>query len=873
MNFLASLFVTVRRGLAPVLALSLFAGCGAGSRMTDADRLRAEYCEPTIASHEFVETPFHGGKPANILSFTEIRSRINISCNSCHRYPAKTNGFSYFDDYKGQQLADDQTGKLGYVPGLSETAEKMREYILNPAQEKSRMPPADHRKDPEAALQLGRDIGSWIQAGKPQGTFEVGKVAEERTGKLRPEVPHSTTDLGDCVPKAKAAGFDAKADYFFENAKELPRYLSDTDLTTLDPFELAQHGTFAYNVEYPLWADNADKGRWIHVPMKIENGQLVKQPVDFDAVKGQFRIPRNTRFYKTFYKPVKLPNGQTRMRRMETRLIVAREPFADALMGTYQWDEAEQVATLVTASYRDGTPWRDVKFDVVVNETTLETRPYAIPGRTRCIDCHMGSPMGNAVLGFIPLQINRRPLGGAGRLELVRESDLTQVRRLISYAVLGGLTSEAELPVLEQAGVQPARNDHELRVSGYVIGNCMHCHNPEGYAIKSGNGIELMFTPGALFGFNTEKSAVTFSGRKLVDFMGGLDTSHIWHKLTDPPESFGIYSRMPMHTAATPDCRALTYFGKWIRSFESLAAAAEFDPKCSKKENPNDWIELDLTWPETDHYTPRRADWQDLKGGMPQRYRDLVMSPAMTEAIKTKFPIGYWTEKPSCSFPAVDIPAEKRLPWMMDGDKPYKPFGQVYFTTPGSYFYQNTCIRCHGPKADGKSSLATNIAVWSKGDVRVANFMKDMFGNGLENLKTFDIDGKNYAGNYLIWMASEGTRVQFPPQLSVIVGSHGGRMLNVIRERCLDQIRPNGASDWDEDYFLFNTMCFMDNLQPGAEELRYAGEKPVHPEAVEAWADRAASNAGWAVFDYLKNAAQGTWPPRLDQCELEFGGK
>jgi hypothetical protein len=499
--------------LAEGLTLFAIIGCNGADQMSEADRLRSEYCPAVDAAHAFLERPYTGGK-GNILTFQAIRASVNSACARCHQQPAKTGGFSYFDGILGQDVSVD--GKTVPLPGFTEAAERMRDAIFSADPKKKMPPPEDRDKNPDGFLEIGNKLNEWIAAGKPDGGFEVGKANTVPSGKFRPVVPNQTSDLGDCVPTAKAVGFDYKLDRFFEAADQLPKYLSDTDLVSLDPLALARHGTFAYNVEYPLWADNAEKGRWIHVPMKMNGDHLEKQPITFDAVNGGFNIPPNTRFYKTFYRAVKLPNKTTRMRRVETRLIVARQPWDKSLFGTYQWDDTEQIATLVDAPYRDGTPWKDLEFDVVSEEKTGATRPYAIPGRDRCIDCHRGSPMNNFVLGFQPLQINKRPLGAGGRVDLALDSDLSQVDRFISYGLLGGIKSAAELPVLESSGNSLPRNEYELRANGYTIGNCYHCHNPNGLAIISDNGITLTLGPGALFQFNTAQRSVELPQRRLV---------------------------------------------------------------------------------------------------------------------------------------------------------------------------------------------------------------------------------------------------------------------------------------------------------------------------------------------------------------------
>jgi hypothetical protein len=815
--------------------------------MSDAEKRRAEFCKPVLANHSFIETPFTGSD-AKMLSFQTIRANINSACASCHAVPANTGGFTYVDSWQGKELSVNGVSK--WYPGFQETAEKMRDYILH-SDEKKRMPPEERRaKNPESFLEMGRQLDLWIVAGKPQGTFEAGKVPDNRKGKFRPTKPRQTSDLGDCIPTAKAIGQDYDADRFFETATELPKYLTDTDMFTLDPYELATHGTVAYNVEYPLWADNAEKGRWIHIPMKMESGKLKKQAVTYDAKSRKFIIPENTRFYKSFYRAVTLPNKQVRMRRMETRIIVARTPWEKSLFGTYQWDESEQVATLVEAPYRDGTTFKDLIFDVVVDEAKNKMRPYAIPGRQRCVDCHMGSEMNNFILGFTPLQINKRPWGGGGRTEFPSTHDLDQVERFISYGVLDGLKRPEELPVIETFGETSPESIHALRANGYATGNCYHCHNPAGLAFTKENGVQLELGPGKLFRFNTERKSTQVTSRKLVHHNGELESSQIWHKIFDPPAQQGMFSQMPMHTPGSPDCKVITLMGKWIRSFESQAAAEAWEPQC-KKENPFFWIDMDFTWPASDTYVPRRDDWASPEG-MSQRYRDLTLTPSLAKTIRDEYAVGWWAKKPECKFPDAELPAEKRRPWMVKPDgTPKRSWGEVHYSTPGAFFYRSTCIKCHGPRADGDSSLAKGILNWSGGSVRVANLIDGMFGKKNANLSTFERDGKNYAGNYMIWMAMEGTRVRFPSELSSIVGKHGGQMLNGVRDRCLAQISTEKpSSPIFAEYEVYNKVCFMENLHPGHPDLAFDGRTntALHPERVEAWLDRAAWNAGWAIF-------------------------
>lgn len=838
--------------------------------------LKSRYCLPAKAANPFPERRFLGQRFASTLSFAELRDAVNSSCRDCHQAPAQAGGVSYIDSHSAEERTIG--GSTRVFPGLSEMAESFAHAIKTPDEPtRKQMPPEGRRKNnPEGYLRVGRMIEAWMAAGKPNGPFTMQEGDAKQPDSGAPYVPSS--DIGDCVPVPEAVGWDYRRDRAFEEMKELPKSLIETDLFSLDAFDLAQKGTVAYNVEFPLWADNNEKGRWVHVPMKIDGSRLVRQSITYDAQAKRFDIPENTRFYKSFYKLVKGKDGKTvRARRIETRIILVRYPFERTLFGTYRWDETEQVATLVDTPYRDGTPFRDTVFPVLTDERKGTYRKYAIPGRHRCLECHMGSDTKSFILGFSPLQINRRKPGEYARNQKVSADEITLAERLAAYGVVSGYVRAEELPRLESAGTASFKNIYEFRAQQYMVGNCAHCHNPEGFAAKS--GITLSLHAGAIFNFNTRMRSVNYPNRAIVHTSGDEGRSYIYNKLADPPQSQGIYSRMPMHTPGTPDCNALTAIGKWVRSFESIAAAEAFEPECKTAPDDFDFVEQDFTWPRNEGYVPRRDDWKDPQNGMPQKFRDLVYTPGLQELVTRSYAVGYWNEKDECKFPEIDLPAEKRRPWMIDDEgNPKYPFGQVYYATPGSWYFRTTCIKCHGPDADGNTDLARGILNWSGGAVRVANLRDELFGNQGQNLGIFDVtvDGntvRNLGGNYLIWMAMEGTRVKFPPEASNFTGRHGAQMLNRVRDSCLRQISPDKASSPNyPEHEIYRDVCFFNNWSPGDERLRFDPEslEPVHPEQVELWLDRAAYNAGWAIFQYLKDASIGLTRPGNDQCEKVF---
>lgn len=818
---------------------------------------KEKMCPSFYDASAFKERTYSGQKTGGKMSFQEIRNSVNSACMNCHMAPSDSGGFTYEDNYES----------------IAKNADKIANALLHSDEDKKMPPLSRRKKNPEAFTQIGLNLKSWIAANKPEGEFDL----------ISDSAPKSISivaggELGECTPTKEAVGFDYKKDLWFAGIKKLPLTLAETDMVSLDQLELADHGTFSYNVEYPLWTDNSSKGRFVHVPYKIVDGKLIQQSIEYNSQDKKFIIPENTRFYKTFYKLVKQKDGKTRARRIETRIIVVRYPQSETLFGTYAWDESEQVATLVQTPYRDGSTFKDTVFKVVTDEQKGTTRTYGIPGKHRCLECHMGSEGRNLVLGFSPLQINRRNIGEAGRVDPINEAEKTQVKRFLEYGVLKGVQHTDQLAKLEWTGRERPRNTLELKANGYFVGNCAHCHNPNGFAFSKENGMTLNLSAGETFNFNTMTKSLQIPTRPIVHHEGNLDLSHIYRKVADPPEAQGMTSQMPMHTAGAPDCKALLVLGQWIKSFGNYNEAVNWKPDCKPAADVK-WIDQDFTWPSSDVYIPRRDDWKNPKTGMPDEpFGNLDLTPDLEKILTKEYAVGYWNKKETCNFPNVNLPQADIRPWMMSGLKPKRPFGEVYNTTPGSWFFRTGCMKCHGENADGNTALARGILNWSGGSVRVANLRDGMFGNGGNNLSTFDgVDSngvkKNFAGNYLIWMAMKGTKVKFPDELSSIIGKHGGQMLNQVKDKCLRQISPEKASNPNyTDHEIYYKVCFQNNLYPGHPDLAFdkSTAKPLYPEKVEEWLDRAAYNGGWAIYLYLKDNAQNVFRPGNDECEKVY---
>ena len=162
----------------------------------------------------------------------------------------------------------------------------------------------------------------------------------------------------------------------------------------------------------------------------------------------------------------------------------------------------------------------------------------------------------------------------------------------------------------------------------------------------------------------------------------------------------------------------------------------------------------------------------------------------------------------------------------------------------------------------------------------MANFVSGLFGNGGENLKEFDskkINGENQnlAGQYLIWMAMEGTKVNFPPEASAFLKGHKAQMLRQIRDKCGRHLpgAQQEASNRHEDFSIFRDVCYFENSAPNDPNLQFNDDGlAINPLKQNEWLDRASINAGWAIFEYLKNdLSKGKPAPSKSECEVTFG--
>jgi mono/diheme cytochrome c family protein len=547
---------------------------------------------------------------------SDLYTQFNSICGRCHGSAQGLGGFQVKsqDDF----IAAMTDPMLDVVKHITSDAADPNDP-LGPTDP---MPPFDEaplgmpytKRDPtDPVKEFAELVQQWVMLMKPASfQYALPGIANGGSEATVP-IPSAAigdpmTNIGNCIPNqallytaqskmdtldamfAAAKAAPIAAGVTAQQAIGLPLHLSETDLVTFDSATLAGMGVIAYAPGYPLWSDNAGKLRYIRVPRGTS--------VAFDKATQSFTIPPNTRFYKTFMKQIVDTDGSLRYRKIETRLIVSRPggtPAGNgvenpaALFGTYRWNDDESDAVLVTTPLNSGAPFGDTVIQYNTNEplaadllsgqpadpegTLLSNgaaRHYAIPSSQRCVQCHEGSESNSFVLGFLPLQINRRPTGVGGTIEATGPDELTQMQRFIDYGLVTGLASPSDILPLEQAeGTRSPRNDYELVAQGYMLGNCAHCHNPGGFPSQQNPVLVplLNFYPstiGGIFQFPLERT----SPRIFRGITGDGLLPYITPSLMDQPRVIAD-PFMALGPARTSD-GSFTLAGAWYAPWRSL---------------------------------------------------------------------------------------------------------------------------------------------------------------------------------------------------------------------------------------------------------------------------------------------------------------
>lgn len=228
-------------------------------------------------------------------------------------------------------------------------------------------------------------------------------------------------------------------------------------------------GITAYAPAVPLWADNAEKERWISLP----------PGTTIDATDpSEWTFPVGTKVWKQFSRDGK---------RVETRLFQKTQP-GYWVRTTYAWNAEETAATI---SPGGDIPWGD-------------GGTYHIPTPDECDQCHRGRT--DRLLGFEQVSLGLAGATGLTLAELVADKLLTPAPSRTSLTVGDDGTGVAAVP-LEWLHI-----------------NCgVSCHNDNSNSTAYGSSMRLRLDPTLLDG----RSSVDFDTRTTT--LGMIANNPMWN--------------------------------------------------------------------------------------------------------------------------------------------------------------------------------------------------------------------------------------------------------------------------------------------------------------------------------------------------------
>jgi uncharacterized repeat protein (TIGR03806 family) len=240
-------------------------------------------------------------------------------------------------------------------------------------------------------------------------------------------------------------------------AKKPPKLLSEfgffDDLRAQKPAA----GVVPFRLNTPLFSDNAQKFRFVHVP----EGKAAR----YDDTET-FEFPVGTALIKTFAFPADYRKPDENLRLIETRVLLRQDDGWQAW--AYLWNDEQTDATLKIAGAR-------VDISTVAADGVPLAFTYSVPNKNQCKGCHAFNG------SIVPLGPKARNLNGDFPYAGGAKNQLDQWTAL---NILEGA------PVAKSAPKVPDWRDTSAPVDGraraWLDVNCAHCHRREGPASNSG---------------------------------------------------------------------------------------------------------------------------------------------------------------------------------------------------------------------------------------------------------------------------------------------------------------------------------------------------------------------------------------------------
>ena len=270
-----------------------------------------------------------------------------------------------------------------------------------------------------------------------------------------------------------------------------------------------------YEPRYPLWTNGSAKLRHLILPAQ---GQI-------DNRGAQWSLPVGSVLLKTFSYPA---SGKDRP--IETRLM--RRDARGWDYAVYLWDEDGQDARRLDLR-------RAVEVPVELDQTRFM---HAVPNRLECRACHESSQ--EWTLGLSALQLDA-------------SSEAAQT-----------LWAQGRLMAAPAPPLQLDEDPETAWVKGYMVGNCVHCHNGQQHSTNSTYSLMPQDLLDAVILQPTQGNA-SAAGTRVIP--ADPDRSVLYQAMRgDDPE--GLDERdpelkpMPPLGVQRPDAQAIERLRRWIQA-------------------------------------------------------------------------------------------------------------------------------------------------------------------------------------------------------------------------------------------------------------------------------------------------------------------
>ncbi len=295
--------------------------------------------------------------------------------------------------------------------------------------------------------------------------------------------------------------------------------LSDTGCADASDPRLPASGQIPYQINAPLWSDNADKQRWLALPDNTT--------ISIDA-SHDWQLPAGTVLRKDFS-----INGTL----VETRLLAHHNDGSWAGY-SYEWNASQNEATLLSTG----------------KTIIVGSQNWTFPSQAQCLQCH--TSVANRALGPETAQINK-PINDPNSTGQINQLDYFETLNLFSNYT-GNPGSLPALPDYNDPLATP-----EAIARGYLHSNCSHCHQPGGTAQANINlhyAISLANTGLC----NVAPSAGNVNGATLLlDPINKEPNSIIYQRMLTSSGN----ARMPPLAVSIEDSQGLQLLSNWINSF------------------------------------------------------------------------------------------------------------------------------------------------------------------------------------------------------------------------------------------------------------------------------------------------------------------